>query len=76
MDIAMKRAEMLASVQFPVAGTVPFDGAVIRMEQPSPVEMRDGEPFFGGYMMDDMLEDMGMTQTDEDMPAVTVEDLL
>ncbi|MDD9911938.1 MAG: hypothetical protein OXR68_03435 [Alphaproteobacteria bacterium] len=75
MDITAKRAAVLASMQFPTESVGRIDSAEIRLEEQAPVEMRDGEPFFGGYMMDDMLEDMGVNQVEEATTTVSVKDL-
>ena len=75
MDMTAKRTELLASMHSPLTAAARVDGAVIQVMTPNPVEMRDGEPFFGGYMMDDMLEDMGVTQADEDTALVGADDL-
>ncbi len=67
MNIEMKREQVLAGVTIPEMCAAGAKSAIVVVEAPAREKHVEEEtPFFGGYM-EDMLEDMGMVETEEEV---------
>ncbi|MFZ2620712.1 MAG: hypothetical protein WAX89_07565 [Alphaproteobacteria bacterium] len=64
-NIQAMRAAVLADVRFPVAAMPAFSAATLQVDVVEPATDHP-QPFFGGYMEDDMLAGMGMHYSEDD----------
>ena len=60
-----QRTQVLASLTLPEGVVLPpqHDAAMVEFSLMPAIDV-DQEPFFGGYMADDMLDDMGVRKAD------------